>query len=258
MPEDAPAKQEAATPTVEQTPTPVTNGLAIAAMIVGIVAVTSGWIPFWGILVGAAAVVLGVLGLKKVSGKGLAITGIITGSLAVLTSLAVTVVFVIALGYGFDAAKQSSEQSNRDLEQNQQMLNAKKDFSKGETATFGDLEVKVNTVTAGYVPASSYYQAEDGKEYVVLNVTVKNIGSKSEYVSPYTFALDENGTVVDNSYVSVDPELSASNLKRGDSVTGNVVFEVTKGATNLKLQYETTYYGAPSYESEELVYTLAI
>ena len=79
------------TPAVPVTPVPVatgpTNGLAIAALIVGIVAFLSGWIPFWGFIVGVAAVVLGVIALKKPGGKGMAIAGLVTGGLGALTGL---------------------------------------------------------------------------------------------------------------------------------------------------------------------------
>jgi hypothetical protein len=235
----------------------VTNGLAIASMIVGIVAFISGWIPFWGLLAGIAAVVLGILGLKKSTGKGMSITGIITGAIAALTSLLFTIFFIIALSAGTAIVNQAQNEAQKQTAQGQQMIDAKKDFAKGETAVFGTLEVKVNTVTYNYTPDNNYSQAAAGKEYVVVNVTVKNIGSDSEYVSPYTFTLNNAGVSTSTSYVSADPELDSSNLSTDASVTGNVVYEVDQGASNLKLQYETTAYGT-NYDSKKLVYTLAI
>ena len=74
------------TPATKQTEGPG-KGLAIASMVVGIVAFLTGWTPFWGLAVGITAVVLGIIGLKKGGEKGLAITGIVTGGLAALTSL---------------------------------------------------------------------------------------------------------------------------------------------------------------------------
>lgn len=73
------------------------NGFAIAALVTGIVALVTGWIPFWSLLSGIAAVVLGIIGLKKVSGKGMAIAGIVTGGIGAFWGLLVTALFIIAL-----------------------------------------------------------------------------------------------------------------------------------------------------------------
>jgi hypothetical protein len=81
---------------------PATNGLAVAAMIIGILSLLVSWIPFVGLLGvvgGAVALLLGLLGrgrAKKVAnGAGLAITGIVTGLLAVLVGIASTVLPVL-------------------------------------------------------------------------------------------------------------------------------------------------------------------
>ena len=258
MADEKPVTTEETTPIVQpQTAPAATNGLAIASMIVGIVAFLSGWLPFWGLLAGAAAVVLGILALKKPTGKGFSITGIITGGLAVLSSLVATLFFVIALATSGPILKEAQNQVQKESAQSQELLNAQKNFNKGETAVFGTLSVKVNSVERNYVPESSFYQADDGKEYVVLNVSIKNTGDESEYISPYTFSLNDNGVAVDSTFVTVDPELTTGELSPEATVTGNVVFEVTKDSSKLKLQYETTAY-TENYESKKLVYTLAI
>ena len=250
--------EETTTPIVQpQTSPAATNGLAIASMIVGIVAFISGWLPFWGLLAGAAAIVLGILALKKPTGKGFSITGIITGGLAVLSSLVSTLFFIIALASTGPILNEAQNQVQKESAQSQELLNAQKNFNKGETAVFGTLNVKVNSVERNYVPESSFYKADDGKEYVVLNVSIKNTGDESEYISPYTFSLNDNGVAVDSTFVTVDPELTTGELSPEATVTGNVVFEVTKDSSKLKLQYETTAY-TENYESKKLVYTLAI
>ena len=79
---------------------PVTKkapGMALAAMILGIAAVLTGFLVF-GILLGIAAIILGVLSLKKVkeagAGKAFALTGIITGAVSVLISICMLFVFI--------------------------------------------------------------------------------------------------------------------------------------------------------------------
>jgi len=262
MPDEKPVQTEETTTTVAEplTTPPVstaTNALAIASMIVGIVAFLSGWVPFWGLLTGIAAVVLGIIALKKPTGKGFSITGIITGGLAALTGIFATIFLIISLAATAPIINNAQNQMQKESEQSQDMINSKKNFAKGETAVFGTLEVKVNSVQRNYVPESSFYQADDGKEYVVVNVSVKNIGEEGEYISPYTFSLNDNGVAVENTFVTVNPELTTGNLSPEATVTGNLVFEVTKDSPKLNLQYETTAY-TDNYESKKLIYTLGL
>ncbi|KDP90564.1 MULTISPECIES: Ltp family lipoprotein [Clavibacter] len=72
------------------------KGLAIAALVVGIVAFLSGLAPVVGLIIGAAAVVLGILALRRGQSKGMAITGLSLGAVAAVTSLIVTIVFAAA------------------------------------------------------------------------------------------------------------------------------------------------------------------
>lgn len=79
---------------------PVTKkapGMALAAMILGIAAVLTGFFVF-GALLGIAAIILGALSLKKVkevgAGKAFALTGIITGAVSVLISICMLFVFI--------------------------------------------------------------------------------------------------------------------------------------------------------------------
>lgn len=65
-------------------------GLAIASLVVGIGAFLTGILPVIGALIGAAAVVLGVIALVKKQPKGFAITGLVLGAVALISSIAVT------------------------------------------------------------------------------------------------------------------------------------------------------------------------
>jgi hypothetical protein len=65
-------------------------GFALAALLVGIAAFLFGLIPVFGALVGIAAIILGVLALRRSQPKGLAVTGIVLGGLAVIASIATT------------------------------------------------------------------------------------------------------------------------------------------------------------------------
>lgn len=78
------------------------NGLAVAALVVGIISLIGIFcFGVGGILFGLVAVVLGVLGMKKANAqpgapqKGLAIGGIVTGALGLLIGIAFLLFFVV-------------------------------------------------------------------------------------------------------------------------------------------------------------------
>lgn len=234
-----------------------TNGLAIAALVVGIVAVISGWVPFWGLLVGATAVVLGIIGLKKSTGKGMAVAGIVTGAIGALCGIFVIIFFIAALSFGFSSTNNFNDIMEEENQSSQMLIDSKKDFAKGEVAKFGDaFEVKVNSVEQGYIPGQSY-TAQDGKQYIKVNVTVTNISDEPQYISAYSFSVLENGMTQTSSYAPVEKELNEGDLNIGASTTGNVIYEVSNEATDLKLQYDMTVFDG-NYKSRQLVYTLAL
>lgn len=231
------------------------NGLAIAALIVGIAAVLSGWVPFWGFVVGVAAIILGIIGLKKSGQKGMSIAGIITGAIGALWSLVISVIVIMSLVTLSVGGAVISGALNQELASQQARTSGQKNFSKGETATFGDFEVTVNKVITGYEP-NSILKPDEGNQYIVVDLTVKNISDSSQYVSQFDFDVAVNGVDVNSSFLSADQDFKGSQLQAGASVTGTIVYEVPLDASNLKLTYET--YGYDNGEFKMLTYTLDI
>lgn len=105
LPEDAASApvQEA----TERTPHPVaeqklSSGLAIASLVCGILGILTG-IFIYGVALGLAGIVLGIVALVKVkngtaSGKGLAIGGIVTGVVSfVVTAVTIAVIVLNAM-----------------------------------------------------------------------------------------------------------------------------------------------------------------
>jgi hypothetical protein len=99
----SPAAPPAYSPQPGRPPQP-SNGLAVAALVVGIVAFLLGLLPIAGLLLGAGAIVLGVVALRRPNRKGLAILGLILGSVAALTSLVTTVALIAGLASGGSSA----------------------------------------------------------------------------------------------------------------------------------------------------------
>lgn len=100
-------------------PPPQKKGLGVAAMVVGIVAISISWIPLLGLLsfiLGPVAVVLGIIAFLKRWGRGQAITGIITGALGTV------IVFIGFMMFGylvddFDRAMSEARDGAQDSEE---------------------------------------------------------------------------------------------------------------------------------------------
>lgn len=68
-------------------------GLGIAAMVLGILSLVFAWLPFLGLILAALAFIFGLVAIKK-PGRGMAIAGIVTGSVGILLGLLWLVVFM--------------------------------------------------------------------------------------------------------------------------------------------------------------------
>lgn len=69
------------------------KALALSALIVGIAGFLAGLLPVVGFILGATAVVLGIVALVRKQSKPLSITGIILGAIATVVSVAMTIGF---------------------------------------------------------------------------------------------------------------------------------------------------------------------
>jgi len=87
-------------PPVVYPPAQPTNGLAVAALVVGILAFLGSLVPILGIgaiLLGVVGVILGIVGLTKHYGKGMAIAGVVLSAIAlIIGSIQLAVVGVFA------------------------------------------------------------------------------------------------------------------------------------------------------------------
>lgn len=95
-----PIAQPASRNTPHQAPVAVrqNDGLAITALVVGILAFLAGIIPFLGLVLGIPALIMGAFAYRHQ--QGMALGAIITGSIGALAGLAWTALFIIMLVMG--------------------------------------------------------------------------------------------------------------------------------------------------------------
>ena len=85
-----------------QPPEDRASGMAISAMVVGIVGILCSWVIVFSFPLGVTALILGILEFKKIKdgaanekGRGMAITGIILGGLAIFGALVYLIIIVV-------------------------------------------------------------------------------------------------------------------------------------------------------------------
>ncbi len=104
----------------QQPPVPTQkSGMALAAMVIGIVAIVLSFIPILGVvsfLLGPLAVIFGIVALVKKRGKGQAITGIITGAVSFIVIMLGTLLFGAAV-LSIDEEMQRQDQLEEEIEE---------------------------------------------------------------------------------------------------------------------------------------------
>lgn len=105
----APTPTGPAVPVAQPSQVSASNGLALASLITGLLGLVivvmffmfvdfGGGILFVGAALGLVGFILGIVALKKRQSKGMAITGLVTGLIALLLSLAIFVFALLFIG----------------------------------------------------------------------------------------------------------------------------------------------------------------
>ena len=120
----------------------------------------------------------------------------------------------------------------------------------GEIVKVGDVEYIVNSKSLSQNVGGEYGKTANGI-YVIVNVTVKNTGKKSIKVTDDFFKLLKGDTeyATDSAaglYANEEAKFFLSELNPENSITGNVVFDLsneTANASGLQLQVQTGIWG---------------
>lgn len=236
-----------------------TNVMAIVSLVLGIISFISG-LFFAGLLFGIPAIILGIIGMKKPGGKGMGIAGIVLGAIGSLVSILVIIFWVVGIGFLGQAAKEAEKSATSYQNKQQEVLDSKKEFSKGETAVFDDLEIQARIVNSNYVPSNIYSRASDGEKYIVVNVSVTNKKGRSTAVSSYSFKVeDENGELSSPSFTKAPGKaFSTTTLADGGTTEGQIVYSVDEDSKEFKLVKEDYVYNFQAGASETVKFSLEL
>ena len=165
---------------------------------------------------------------KKLKGNGLIIALIV---------LVVILVGMIGLGMGQkneDEIKTSNEPK-------------KEIYSIGEEAILGNGAITVTSVAKSQ--GSTYIKPKNGKEFVIVSVTIENKGNKNLSYNPFYFKMQNSqgqqesitfSASVDNN----DTELNSGELIPGGKVSGTIAFEQPINDEGLILIYSDSIWSS--------------
>ncbi len=153
------------------------KGLAITSLVLGILATLSG-IFFIGGLFGIAAIVLGIIALQKKVGKGMSITGIITGALGILGTLGA----IALIAFAVPALQTSSRDTQR----------------KNDVTRISSMVVSEQVYTQGTLPTPEDFVAD----FDASTFTIKLASSGEPTTDTAVYATGQNceGTTGDREY----------------------------------------------------------
>lgn len=112
----------------------------------------------------------------------------------------------------------------------------------GDVTKLGDREFTVNSVRRS--KAMGYSTPKAGKEYVIVNVTIRNLGKDEVSYNPFDFKVqDANGAQESETYASLDDSLNSGTLAPEGKVTGSMPFEVPVG-DEAKLIFQPSFWSS--------------
>lgn len=149
--------------------------------------------------------------------------------------------FISTLG-GDKSSNQATEVTNNGSNQSSEGSSQDVTPKVGDVTKLGDREFIVNSVRRS--GAFKYNTPKAGKEYVIVNVTIKNSGKDEVTYNPFDFKVqDANGAQESTTFASLDDSLSSGTLASGGKVTGSMPFEVPIG-DGAKLIYQPSFWSS--------------
>ncbi len=165
----------------------------------------------------------------------------------ILIGLGVLFVVIVIIGMASSGSSSTSEptkvgENNSDASQAQEQ---QKEYKVADVVKLGEREFVVNSVRRS--GAFNYNTPDAGKEYVIVNVTIRNLGKDEVSYNPFDFKVqDANGAQESSTFATLDDSLSSGTLAPNGKITGSMPFEVPTG-TNAKLIFQ------PSFWSEQRI-----
>lgn len=114
------------------------------------------------------------------------------------------------------------------------------EFQIGETASYKGYEITVNKVD--YSDGEEFNKPADGKQFVIVNVTITNNTDEKAPYNPLDYQLNANGVNTNfTEFLSGVETLNSGDLDKGATVTGNLIGQAPKDGP-LKVVYTSNFF----------------
>ena len=160
--------------------------------------------------------------------------------------LFVVIMVIGALSGGSKPTKTGDNNQNTQTVSNQDAQQT--EFKVGNVVKLGERELVVNS-SRRTTSLGQFQQAKSGKEFVVVNITIRNNGKDEVSYNPFDFKLqDSNGAQESQTFGVLDDALNSGTLASGGKVTGSIPFEAPKGDKGLKLLFQPSFWSKDRIE----------
>ena len=97
QPYEQPVSAQPARAVVYDTMPMKNNNMAIVGMILGIFSLLGCWVPVWNLIFSIGGIVSSAIGLARKQRSGMAIGGLVASIIALLISIVITILYLIAI-----------------------------------------------------------------------------------------------------------------------------------------------------------------
>lgn len=158
----------------------------------------------------------------------------------ILIGIGVLFVVIIIIGMASGGSKTEPTKVGENNSNSSQAQEQQKEYKVADVVKLGEREFVVNSVRRS--GAFNYNTPDAGKEYVIVNVTIRNLGKDEVSYNPYDFKMqDTNGAQESTAFATLDDSLNSGTLAPNGKVTGSMPFEVPEG-TNAKLIFQPSFW----------------
>lgn len=155
--------------------------------------------------------------------------------------LVVIVAFIAIGSIGGSSDKATKVASDNSSATKTSETSKEETFNIGDTADLKGYQITVNNVE--FSNGNEYQKPAEGKQYVIINITIKNNTGDKAAFNPLDYSINEDG--VSNTagfgYLDGVETLNSGDLDNGATITGNLIGEANPNA-KLKLRYEGNYF----------------
>jgi hypothetical protein len=215
------------------------SGLATAGLVLGIIGVAGCFVPVFNVvsvILGVLAVIFGSVALAKQTGtKGGRVAAMILGVVTIIGFfLSYFVVYKAA-----DDIYKAAENITTTLETT--TTNTSQEYRIGDSINVnGEKEIKITSVNRDFVTDSEYITPDAGKEFVKVNVEIRNTSSGQISYNAFNWQIqDSSGDIQSYSIMAQAADaLNSGELASGAIKIGSIIFEVPVDDSDLTILYE--------------------